>query len=564
MELTSTATGKRGQASFVRSTRRASSSQKRPDPFFPRLLLVVAILLGCAGHAAADAEPTPQAIVVCPPSLQPALQPWLIRRRAEGLHAHVVAPGPTADSTRQAITAAAIPGTTRYVLLVGDSRLTDQGTPADPQTYVPTIYSGADATAPWQPSPHLPGDYLYGDFNRDGEVNAAVGRLPVRSPAQATEILARIAAYEDSRDFGRWRSRVDLVAGLGGFGALVDGAIETVASGMITGSLPGSVRTRVTHAGPKSLFCPGPECFTDTVLANYRDGARFWVYAGHGHICELDRVPAGPYGRPVLTTDDVGYLQRPADSAPIALLLACYTGAFDATEDCLAQRMLLASGGPVAVLAGSRVTMPYGNAAAALALIHSVYYRQPQRLGDAWLDTLTELATPSDADPELQSRRLVIDGLATMLGGGRIDAERREHMQLYNWLGDPTMRLDHPHKIDLELLPKSVAGTPLAISGSTPLAGRLTVELHRRIGTVPPSPTDESSVPLPPSDTDEIARYRLANDTSVTRCRIDISQPGSWQAELDLPPGVTGPMRLLVDLEGADGFASGSQSVWVR
>lgn len=499
------------------------------------------------------------AIAVCPAALQPSMGRWLQRRRDEGLSVHVIEPEASAEVTRQRIAEAASIGKTRYVVLIGDPQLTGDGRPRDVRFFVPAIYRRADATAAYQQTSHLPGDYLYGDFDSDGKVDAAVGRLPVRSVEQAVAVFQRIADYEESRDFGRWRSRVDLVAGLGGFGPLIDGAIETVASGMITGSLPGSVRTRVTHAGPESLFCPGPGCFTDTVLANYSDGARFWVYAGHGQVCELDRVPATRSGRPVLAAGDVENLRRPAGSAPIALMLACYTGAYDWPEDCLAKEMFLADGGPIAVLAGSRVTMPYGNAAAAMGLIHAVFNRQHPRLGDAWLDTLVEMATPSSSDPDLQARRGVIDGLATLLGGGRIDDERREHMQLYNWFGDPTLRLDHPQALTVDPPPRLVSGQSVTISGNAPMAGTLTVELHRRLGTVP---ANRSSVPNGVDPT--LFRYQQANDTAVAMVQVPLVQPGPWTAGLFVPAEVNGPMRIVVDLESSSGFATGAQTVWIR
>ncbi len=532
------------------------------------LSLAAALLVGNRFCCAQAAEKTrvvtatgPDVVAVCPAELQPAMTGWLARRRAEGLVVKVITADVTAELTRKRIADAASIGDTRYVILIGDPQLTAEGRPKDLRFYVPAIYRRADATAVYQSTTHLPGDYLYGDFNDDSKVDAAVGRLPVSSINQAIGMFQRIAEYEDSRDFGRWRSRVDLVAGLGGFGPLIDGAIETVASGMITGSLPGSVRTRVTHAGPDSLFCPGPGCFTDTVLENYSDGARFWVYAGHGHIRELDRVPATRFGRPVLASGDVENLRRPANAAPIALLLACYTGAYDSPENCLAKEMFLADGGPIAVLAGSRVTMPYGNASAAMGLIHSVYHRRPERLGDAWLETLTEMATPSNAIAELQSRRMVIDGLATLLGGGRIDEERREHMQLYNWLGDPTLRLAHPQELKIDDPGRIAAGQRVVVSGIAPMPGTLTIELHTRLGTVPM----KQSQTLVANKTDPLlARYRQANDTAIATGQIMIGQAGAWATELEIPLDITGPMRIVVDLESSSGFATGAQSVWIR
>lgn len=537
-----------------------------------RLLAITAVINGLSGVIAqapsCGDEPIaqngggPDVVVVCPLPLQSSLDDWIRRRTGEGLTVRVLEPLDSSQTTRRHIASIAEVGRTRYVVLVGDSKLTPEGLPATPQAYVPTIYAKADATARWQPTPQLPGDHLYGDFDNDLVIDAAVGRLPVSTLPQASGLLRRIAAYEDSRDFGSWRSQVDLVAGLGGFGALVDGAIEAVASGLISGSLPGSVRTRVTHAGPSSPFCPGPDCFTETVLANYSSGCRFWVYAGHGNICELDRVPAHSGGRPVLSVNDLQHLNRPADSAPIALLLACYTGAIDATEDCLAKQMLLSKGGPIAVLAGSRVTMPYGNAAAAMALIHSVYERKPERLGDAWLAALAEMAMPSQSEPELQARRGVIDGLATLLGDGKIDAERREHMQLYNWLGDPTMRLTHPLEITFRSPERANAGETLGIVGNTPLAGVMTIELHRRLSTTPVVTQVKSK--QDGNRPTNVNRYRIANDTRIAQHRIDIAEPGPWSTQITLPSDGSGPSILVIQLEGETGYASGSQPIWLR
>lgn len=495
-------------------------------------------------------------LAVCPPPFRSALEPWVQRRRREGLDVLVIDSQPTGEELKTALRQA---DTERcgYVLLVGDSQLSPGGEPSDADRFVPTLYRAADATAAYQETLQLPGDFAYGDFDDDGMAQAAVGRLPVKTPAQLTSLIERIIAYEESTDFGRWRSRVDLVAGLGGFGAIVDGAIEMVAGGIITGSLPGSVRTRITHASPTSDFHPDDGDFTATVLDNYQDGARFWVYAGHGWINELDRVPPTPFGRPVLSTSDLPQLKRPHASSPIALMLACYTGAFDISEDCLAERMLLADQGPIAVLAGSRVTMPYGNASAAVGLIHAVYGRKSERLGDAWRDALREMATPASDNPELRSRRMMIDGIASLLGGGStIDEERREHMQLYNWLGDPTLRLGAEGEIQLESLGDAVVGMPLPVQGHSPLAGKLVLELHRRLG---------SQHPLDPS----ASRYLAANETMICRHEQEI-QAGHWSCAVPLGElaeehlSSTMPVILKATITSDHGFASGSQTAWLR
>jgi len=497
-------------------------------------------------------------IAVCPEPLQSALEPWVQRRKREGMDVAIIESRPTATALKQSLIAANS-GQCQYILLVGDAQLSLQGEPSDPNRFVPTNYLDADVSAPYQQSPRLPGDYTFGDFDDDGFIDAAVGRLPVKNSDELAKLINRIIAYEDGNDFGRWRSRVDLIAGIGGFGTLVDGAIEMVAGNIVTGSLPGSTRTRITHASPSSDFHPGIAEFTPTVVRNYEDGARFWVYAGHGWINELDRVPGNQFGRPVLSMSDLPNLRRPHAASPIALMLACYTGAFDVPEDCLAERMLLADEGPIAILAGSRVTMPYGNAATAIGLINAVYEERTPRLGDAWLKTLRELSLPAASNPALQARRMMIDGIASVLGSGtRMDDERREHMQLYNWLGDPTLRIDSGAKVEISKPADAVVGRPWLLQGTVPIAGELTIEIHRRLGSLLPAEISSES------------RYQAANDTVILSRTIAV-QAGVWRCEFEeLPTSLTArptaltPIVIKADLVGPTGFASGWHASWLR
>ncbi len=509
-----------------------------------------------------DAEPMssfdqPLVVAVCPQPFQCALEPWVQRRKHDGLNVVVIDSQPTAMDLKKSLVAANN-GRCRYILLVGDSMLTAGGEPSDSRQFVPTIYLDADVTKQYQQTPQLPGDYSYGDFDDDGVADAAVGRLPIKNSSQLSQLIDRIIAYEESKDFGRWRSRVDLVAGIGGFGNVIDGAIEMVAGGIVTGSLPGSVRTRITHASPTSDFHPGMAEFTPTVLRNYEDGARFWVYAGHGWIDELDRVPGNQFGRPVLSMSDLPSLHRSHQSSPIALMLACYTGAFDAPSDCLAERMLLADDGPIAILAGTRVTMPYGNAATAIGLINAVYEERTPRLGDAWLKALQELPLSSTSNPLLQSRRMMIDGIASILGGGaRIDDERREHMQLYNWLGDPTLHIASGDNIEIAEPADLIAGKTWLLEGTVPIAGELTIEVHRRLGSPLPQATASKS------------RYDAANDTVLDSRTISV-EPGEWRCEFrgiplaSIKPTTSLPIVIKADLVGRKGFATGSRSAWLR
>ena len=71
---------------------------------------------------------------------------------------------------------------------------------------------------------------------------------------------------------------------------------------------------------------------------------------GHGLPTELDRVRRHAGSEPILSVADVPKLRCPVRS-PLAVFVACYTGAFDARADSLAEELLLAEQGPIAVVA---------------------------------------------------------------------------------------------------------------------------------------------------------------------------------------------------------------------
>jgi hypothetical protein len=513
------------------------------------------------GLVKSEAPISPDVIAVSPTALQPSLSDWIARRSSEGLSVAVVEPGESLAVTLTKLNQLGRVGKTRYVLLLGDSQTDQESKPLYPEAFIPTGLARAEASAAWQHSSLIPTDYLYGDLNNDGKADAAVGRLPVHSQEQARDLFHRIASYEDSHDFGPWRTRVELVAGLGGFGTLVDKAIETVATGIITGSLPKSVVPRVTHAGPSSPFCPGNDLFTETVINNYREGSRFWVYAGHGSIQELDKIPPNRDGRPILSANDLPELKCSASSAPIALILACYTGAIDAEQSCFAKQMLLSDGGPVAVLAGTRVTMPYGNTAAAIALIHAVYETKAPRLGDVWLRSLEELSTPTNNSSDLMKRRGPIDGLASILGSASIDEERREHGLLYNWLGDPTMRLNHPSFIQLKSGDQAQAGSDMLVSADLPTHGLLKLSFHRRLGApeLNESLSVKSTMRINASQ-----RYKVANKTELHSEIYTITAAGPWHARVSLPNYLSGPVTIIATISDSSTFATGAKQIWVR
>ena len=66
------------------------------------------------------------------------------------------------------------------------------------------------------------------------------------------------------------------------------------------------------------------------------------------------------------------------------------------------------------------------------------------------------------------------DAVATMLMpmAADLDAQRREHLYLFNLLGDPLLRMRHPQPVDVAAPQQVTAGETLTVRGQSPLGGR--------------------------------------------------------------------------------------------
>ncbi len=479
-------------------------------------------------------------IVVCPPLFRAALEPWIRQRQGERLQIRVIDSAPTAVDLQASIRRHAA-SDNNYVVLVGDAP--SVGKVCDVQRQIPTFYAASPIAAQWGSTPTAASDLALGDLDGDGQADAAVGRFPVVQPEQLSGLVKRILDYEHSSNFGPWRGQVQLTGGIGGFGMFVDAAIESVTRTLVTSSLPTEIKTTVAYASPGHLFYPKSQSFTDEVLARYQRGSRFWVYAGHGWIDSLDRVPQTREGVPVLDGESVGRMRIDAGVAPIGLLLACYTGAFDAPQQSLAERMLLTPAGPVAVFAGSRMTMPYGNTVTAVGLIDGVYRDQCHRLGDAWLATLRMLDQPDSG--EKTQTRILIDSLAGMISpaGTVLADERREHAAIYNLLGDPTLNLHHPQTITIAVPTGSSPSDPVLIEVQSPIDGELYLSLDRPLGGV--------------TEGDP-------NDTTIASVETQVTANETHQHRVLLPAGFQGPLIIRALVRGTGTWATAATRTLIR
>jgi hypothetical protein len=494
-------------------------------------------------------------VVVCPDAFQSALAPWLEYRRSQGHSPVVISNRFSADEIRDRIREHAKSGRLKYVVLVGDADMRSLAEPELRARSVPTHYAKAKVNVRWGSEPHIAADNWYADLDDDQLPELAIGRLTADTPAELSRMVDKIQAYERSTDLGLWRRQVNLVAGVGGFGATIDGLLESAARLFITKNIPESFPTCVAFASPASPFCPDPRRFRTTVLDQFNEGSWFWVYVGHGMPFRLGEIhaPGGPY--PILTSADVSGMSC-RRGAPIALFLACYAGAFDAYEDCLAERMLREPRGPVAVLAGSRVTMPYAMTIFGVELMREFFAKETPTLGLAIQNAKRKMAAGPSA---WAVDRLVLDGLASALSPGRegLAAERLEHVQLFNLIGDPMLRLKYPKKLNIRLAERKTADDPIRITGESPIAGRCTIELAARRGTLTFSPPSRDAFPAAPEGMAGFQEvYRRANDSRLAT-KETMVPAGHFETELNLPPDAPKSCCVRVFVEGETECALG-------
>jgi hypothetical protein len=165
--------------------------------------------------------------------------------------------------------------------------------------------------------------------------------------------------------------------------------------------------------------------------------------------------------------------------------------------------------------------------------LRACFNDHPATLGNAW--TLAERRSLADA-PNNPLRKS-LDALAGGLSPPPVDlpAERREHVLMYQLFGDPLLRLQYPHDLQLSTSADAAAGKALTVNGRSDVAGDCTVELVADRGS-------SSS---------------LATAATTTR----LAKPGPFQVTLSLPLDTSGQYTVRAYVAGRSEFALGATSV---
>ena len=132
---------------------------------------------------------------------------------------------------------------------------------------------------------------------------------------------------------------------------------------------------------------------------------------------------------------------------------------------------------------------------------------------------------------------MMIDALATLISpaGTRLPDERREHMLLYNLLGDPTFQLGHPEPLKLGCSTSDLDPGHLQVTITSPISGDLMITVDRPLGAV---------------------QSGDANNTLVVQTETTAVADQEKIVELGIPAETVGPIVVRAMVSGTDAWAS--------
>jgi hypothetical protein len=211
--------------------------------------------------------------------------------------------------------------------------------------------------------------------------------------------------------------------------------------------------------------------------------------------------------------------------------------------------------------------MPYAMGVMGTAMMSEYFQRRPPTLGDTILAAKRRMMAPID-DPEHPAglSRILLDGVATLVSPNKeqLEAERREHLHIFNLLGDPMLRLAYPEDVHLAASREAQPGQTLRVEGRSTVAGRGILELVCRRDCCkhePPvrerfDPSDKALAALQPE-------YEKALDRCWARWSLDLPA-GDFATEITVPEESHGPCHLRLVVANHVSHALGATNLYIH
>lgn len=528
------------------------------------LIAYTCAALAARGPSLAEDKAPHSAVVVASPVMEAALGDWIKHRESQGYEIEIIRPVERYGQMRDAIREAVQRTGAKTVVLIGDAHATTPQRTAFPKhAVIPTGMEIAKVNVLFGGEGPIAGDNGYADLDGDKTPDIAIGRIPVDSPHELKDYVRRVIAYETSPGNSLWRRKIHLVAGVGNFGPVTDAVLESATKKFLMDGIPNAYETTITQASWRSAYCPDPRRFNDVAMERITDGGLFWVYMGHGHERGLDRLwISRKQNYPIMEAADAKRLTL-NQGPPIAVLLACHTGAFDQPQDCFAEEMLKAPGGPIAVICGSRVTMPYANSVFGDGLLEGYFQLRVPTLGDVFHHAKVQLAK----DASDSKNRKLFDQLAKLFSPrpDLLKAERIEHLQLYQLLGDPLLAIPRPSEIGIVAPEVCQGGEEIEIECHSPIGGRAVIEIVcPRDQSKYRDSSDRFKLPEIEAEWSSFQEtYAKANDVCYLSQTTDATAP-KFKTKLKLPAECEGLCYVRVHTVDGNAFGVGAKELRVE
>jgi hypothetical protein len=297
-----------------------------------------------------------------------------------------------------------------YVLLMGDGSYDPrQYRPTSSATFIPPYLADVD---PWAGEAAADNRYVCVDGD-DGLPDMMIGRLPVKTLAEAQAVVSKIVGYEAEPGLGAWNRHVVLAADDADAGGDFPALADSHAGDLVPSSYR-LTRYYCTEGSPSVSDCPAARAqeIHDGVIGTWNAGAFLIGFVGHASWQQW-AVPR------YLHLEDLPSLENEAQ-APVVVGMTCFTSAFQRPEPTLDEGLVtLADGGAVATWGGTGLGLTTAHGLLSEAFFDAVLVDEVERVGEAELAGKLHLAA-TGPNTELVDTFVVLGDPALVLNRAEV------------------------------------------------------------------------------------------------------------------------------------------------
>lgn len=476
-------------------------------------------------------------------------------------------------------------------------------------------------------------DGYYTDFDNDGIPDFPIGRLPAKTDGELDTCIGKIIRYEQGGRGGIGGRKINVLIGSNGLDlSSIDSSdnqvvekgssdgvskyvtllVEKTVKNLFSNFVPQSFVLSFTQFSKDSVFCPELFDSQKVFLERINEETLFALYMGHGFISELDQIVDNS-GRAfsifdIQNCDDLNNYKHP----PIMFFFACYVGAYDAWEPSLSEELILRDGGPIAVIAASRVTAPYGMSVWGLALLDSLFGEDSRNsrqseivLGRVFNEAQKRTVVFKNSDNksatgdvvknirintnakkgkflewvnerlmnslEISSRQDVYDfknSITTLAlffdpTSSALNDQIIDHVAEFNLLGDPLLRIGIPRELNVEEKQVVFGFDSVTINGKLSIDNDIQIKAEMVRDGFNTVLSSSRLKQLRETNADYNSIYERANNFVVSAAQC-LTSDGSFSLTLPLPEGYSGRSRVRLSAQDDKQEYIGSFPIVIR